>query len=300
MKSWLKDNEKGLLALAASVLFLIMVLGLNPASAPDESARKKIIDLNTEYLDHIEKESRQEMIKLSEIAAFLDVIESGQVGISFIADVQVTIGKALSKISSMIEKSIQAMLVSAISTELLKLITWLADHLSGIVLKIFSIIFFVWCVLRLLPDYFIHARHIGRWLTETFLMVFLALYLVIPYSVHVTSIISTDFVEALKGEHSENLDNLHSSIDTVSSDASIKTRAEHAIKEFEEAVLDVSAKIDNLAKFFIARLAIAVVETLILPIGLMWFLIYLTMAGLRLARQSWQDLQDENASKQEL
>ncbi len=274
MRAWLSKNRYRLLfGIGFAVLFfLLQIDAVHRFSA--SFIEQELTRQNLAYLSHVERESRGNLIKLAEIFAVLKVIESGQVGISFIIDAQVRVGRALAAFSDLVERGIVVSVVAASAAVGLKGLVRLADVVSPILFKL---------ALPLLATYFIAASissaHlvtiVSRVLSEAIVALFLTAYLLIPYSIHGTGWLSQQITADLKQEGREHLNHIHQELTQGKQrKARLKERAEHAIHEFERTAVHVPQKVSAMSLFLIRHVAATIIEGVLFPIGIflaLWF-----------------------------
>jgi len=102
----LSINDRFLILGGISILLLLLIL--SPLSEFIERIfqQDELISSNKEYLKNILETDKKVLIQLAEIDALLHVLQSGEVGISFIVDLKVTIGNSLGAFVKIIDDAL--------------------------------------------------------------------------------------------------------------------------------------------------------------------------------------------------
>jgi len=170
--------------------FLILFLGLHHfdyfSSFSGFFQQEELHYSNVSYLQGLEAQLGKELGHLLALQTLVDVAASSQVGISFILDINVEVGRLLSQLSAVLEKGNEVVLLSLAGIGTIQALSALCEYVSSWFLELFILLLALWTVLSwidrtLLTSVTWHAilRSAGS--------LFLVSYLIIPYSIHLSS-----------------------------------------------------------------------------------------------------------------
>ncbi len=269
IKHWVSRHFQDFLGLAIAVILLIFVSTTSPPLSDLRQDEQSMLSTNITYLKNIDTEAREDFGKLSAILGFMRVVESSQVGVSFFADVNVTIGQALSEFSNVIEKAMLATALSGTAANLLVIISEISASFGPQLMAIFfsalSLLFFSRIVLGkdALPSTIIES------ITEFSLLIAVFTLIVIPLSINLSAEISSQITAELKQEQRTNLRNMHKSMAAEPTGHGLVSRAKDAVHNFEEKISHLKHKTDLMVQYFIKSMATALIDVVLLPLFLM-------------------------------
>lgn len=185
IKQWFRGRT-GLLGIS---LLLCLLLGLHQlgyfSSLNSLLQQDALHHSNTEYLTKLEGQLGKELGYLLTLQTLVDVAASSQIGVSFILDINVEVGRILSQLSDLLEKGNEAVLLSIAGIGLLQAILALSEFLSPWFLHEFLICLTVWCGLAWF-DRSVLNNELSHKLLRCLFSLFLMSHMIIPYSVHLS------------------------------------------------------------------------------------------------------------------
>lgn len=273
-KEWLGKNRIRTIC-AGLVLGLFLLLQID--AVHDFGAKligEELNHQNVVYLKHAEHEARRTFIKLSEIYAVMRVIESGKVGISIFVETEVTIGRAMSSFVDLVERGIVVSLAAAAASASLKQLIALIEMLNPLLFKLTLLFGGAYLIVSSFS-----RKHwltsTSRGLCEIVVLVFLTTYLIIPYSIHATGWLGQQLTAEIKHNTNERLNNLHHDITRHRVDKSDHGKsAKHAMSRFDKFAVNIKHKIESMTLILIRHIATALIEGILLPLGLVLVLFY--------------------------
>lgn len=281
----------------ARICFLLTVLAISlslPACQTEEkkalallylqkdtmSAQSKTMSTLTHqnmlYLLHSEQTAMDEILTVTEINMVLDVVASSQIGVSFIADFNVTVGQALHRLSIVLERAEVALLISVAAISALQWLTYIAEtyafYLLGLGLAI-RVAYHILCWLNqtiTLPTALIvNTKH----LSYDVLMVFVALHLVLPYSIHMGAAVDKKLTQHFIENKRTQLTNIHDSFVGNESGEALKKKASNSISKLKSMpVKDIRKSHQSITAYLLSRLLMNVFNLFLLPLGIFYLL----------------------------
>lgn len=271
---WPDENRLRLIA-AAILIGLFLVLQSDTIHSFGASLTGHELERqNIAYLKHAEHQARNTFIKLSEIFALLKVIESSQVGISFVIHTDVTIGNAIASFTNLVGRAIVVSLAAAASSASLKELVVLIEVLNPLLFKAALLLSGIYLILASISRKNL-LTSASRGLCEIAIIMFLTTYFIIPYSVHATGWISQQIIAEVKQKTHTKLDNLHKTIAPHQGDKSTHDkRAHQALHRFDHFVVDIKHKVESMSLIFVQQISTMLIEGILLPLGLILVLFY--------------------------
>jgi len=268
--------------LRISVVIVIIMLS-NSNNLPIRSLQNdltldKLALSNQTYLKQAERKAMDDFVMLAEISAFLNVISSSEVGISFIADFNVTVGQALHEFTKGVERAAEVCLISLMSIESISVIVTAGDGVAPVLLQIC-----LWSILSYLIFGFIGEKVALpkslitrlRKISMTSLLVFVCFHLILPYSIHLSSITSHHLIEDKKLNNSKNLASIHEHLLYKGQQKDLRDRAEHSIHHLRNSTpKDLKNKMGGVIGYLVSNLALSFLEFILFP-GVILYGLYL-------------------------
>ena len=261
--------NKNMLVLALVCLgLLIVTAAFSVTSISNWFGQDEIINVIDNYLNQSQQTARYDLIKLSELAALLSLIQSSEVGVSFFVDIQVGVGQLITSLSSLVIKAIEASLLAISAVEIIKLTVKFSEMITP------------WIFLTLLVSgtlygfnhAFIQGNHRYKTVCDSFTKVVVTLFLVfhlfLPYSLYGAAYLSQHLTNETKLENQAALKNLHENMDATHKKEDLKDRAENAIHTFEKIVLDLPQKVEAMTVYYTRHIAMTLFEYILMPIML--------------------------------
>ena len=269
-------TEKYRFLLVGTFSFIFLLLIFSPLSNPIKSTfqQDKLITQNKAYLSGTEKTDRKVLIQLAEIDALLAVLQSGEVGISFIVDLQVKVGQSLSTFSKFINKSLEMTIVSIIATATLSVLLDLSEYLSKILLITLLVSVCLLCFSRVIGIESKSEKTIESTFIEIVALLFLSVYLLVPYSIHGAAFIEDVIFSGMMTERNTNINNLHKSFTQGEQSVSFKNKAKNDFKKFEQIAVDVTEKIENTMTYYVEHFIHIIFRAILIPLGVFALLFY--------------------------
>ncbi|MFC1748925.1 hypothetical protein ACFL2V_08960 [Pseudomonadota bacterium] len=258
-------------AALAAVSLLLLVATTSPAGEffSDWFQQNNIVKVNVDYLAQSQKDAEHHFVLLAELEAFLAVLQSSQVGISFIANMEVSIGHALEPLSKLVADAAGVTLLATISTEVLMLLLSIAELVSPWLFSLFLAGIVFYGIVRQLNLHIDRANYLSITMIEIVGMLFIVFHLLVPYSIYGAAQTAHYLSSHAKQENWQTLNNMHEDITQNKHKAGLKARAENAIHSFEKATVDISHKVESMARYYTTQLTLVVIEHIVLPIVLL-------------------------------
>jgi len=256
--------------------FFLLISLLVPFSNPIKTMfnQDELIKQNHVYLNEIIKIDSKKFIQLAEIDALLAVLQSGEVGISFIVDIKAKVGQSLSTFGKMIDRSLEVTIASIFVVSLLSILLELSEYLSELLLVTILVLVCLFCFFYVVSSESIRKKFIGNKLLEVLILLFLSCHLLVPYSIHGASYLQHVIFSENIAEKNQNLSNLHESIYQGTQHISFKNRATNDFKKFEAIASDITKKIENSMTYNIEQLLHTFFIAIVIPIRIFAFLYY--------------------------
>ena len=228
----------------------------------------RLYEANMAYLSGIEEQAQKNIIELAEAQSVLNVLQSSDVGISFIVKFQVGIGKELATLTNLIDRAILGNLFEASLAYFSSMLLMLSDAISPILLIALLAAISYACFSRLfIPIHFKYSK-LGHKALQLTLTLFLTLHILLPYSIHTAAMISNQLTHDLKqlSGHSLTISKLSNS-----GQEKLEDKAKHAIKMLEEDTSKLADKTSNLINHIIRHMIIVIFERIIFPCLMFYF-----------------------------
>lgn len=271
------SSAKSRFLLIGITSFVILVLILSPLSNPIKSIvqQDSLIAQNKEYLRSIVKTDRVVLMHLAEIDSLLGVLQSGEVGISFIVDVHVTVGNSLKTFSKVVNSSLEATIFSIMASTALEMLLDLCESLSWLILILLLIVICLHSVIYLTGFNTGKSEVLQITFIEILALLFISTYLIVPYSIHGASYIENMVFLETTVERNNKLENLHKTLSEGSKNVGFKDKAKNDFKKFERVSLDLTKKIENVMAYHVEHFLHTLFRAFLIPIGIFSVLAYL-------------------------
>jgi hypothetical protein len=234
---------------------------------------------NQHYLKQAEKEAVEDLLKLSAISAALDVVSSSQVGVSFIAEFNVTLGHALNELNRGIKRALEVNMLSVAAIKVLGIIARAGEHTHHILIFLCLWSWLFYFLFDMASEHVkVPASVIRqmRVLSGRFLIVFVTFYLLLPYSIHVSALVSQQLHTKMREDNRTKLDNLHGSL-IIKEDAhdasknSFKHKARSSINHLSQAqTKGIHQKVESLFSYLLISLTITLFDLIIMPVVILY------------------------------
>ncbi len=189
IKKWFKGRS-GLLAITLLLLLLLAGFHFGHFASLSSLLQQDVLrHSNIDYLTQLEGQLGKELGYLLTLQTLVDVAASSQIGISFILDINVEVGRLLSQLSDVLEKGNEAVLMSIAAVGVLQAILALSEYLSPWFLGEFLVCLTVWCGLAWF-DRSVLNNELSHKLLRCLFSLFLMSHMIIPYSIHFSAALS--------------------------------------------------------------------------------------------------------------
>lgn len=221
---------------------------------------------NQNYLGKVSDLATTDIINFSELLAVTEVARSSEVGISFFASFNVDIGNILHSFSTFLEKGIEVQLASLAAIEVLTLLDILAHWLSPLLFKLAILttsLYYIAGLVFMPKSILLKLHYVGRFTIGVFLLAHVAL----PYSIHLSSLVSQELTQAKKQTISLSLQHTHAELTSVKKGVSLKDSAEESLHNLKSMPRKhITQKVTNVSKHVFMSIALNIFDLLIMPI----------------------------------
>ena len=175
---------------------------------------------NQDYLKSLETQVLDDLLILTELTVTLDVIESSQIGVSLFASFDVTVGQVMADLNQLIKKAIEVNMLSVSGVELIRILLTVSETVSPLLFQAAVGLCMFYLFLKLFGPITDVPRIVlarSRLYAKEVLLLFVIFHLLLPYSVHFSSLLSHEINQQIRNEHAQKLSNLHEQMlpDTV-------------------------------------------------------------------------------------
>lgn len=273
----LSRSQSNYFAVAALSLILLVVLCLPYSSTVNAYfSQHQLMQSNLEYLTELEKKDRNDLLLLAGIDGFLSLVDSSELGVSFIVDAKIQVGSILSPLMDVTKNAFESTLASLFLTvgmqEVLSLVAWLSPYFAKLLLFLIS----VYCLLSVNPSksnwFRIHVKSMVKYVS----IIFVTLHLLIPYSVHFSAQVDKAVYQSLSSDISNDLENLHHEIVSKNDTTDVKQKAENTIKNLERMLLNIPEKTEALISYYSGKVIFGFLRMILLPSLMILMLIFFT------------------------
>ena len=270
-----RSRQQSLYLTIAILCLCLATATVSPLSSPlsEFFNQNDLVHANDNYLEEIEKTDRQNLLKLTEIASTLAVLESSQVGISILVDASIKIGKAIKPLSNVTEKAFDLTLASISATIALR---WILNFAELVAPLLFFISMLITCLYFLLRAYnksnslFIVSVYKFTHITA---LVFLCSHIILPYSIHSVALIEKSLYTDIKKQKNTDLHNLHGMLTHNDSKHNIKDKIESDIHRIEHLIIKLPNKVEVLASYYSKHMILTILRSIIFPLAIFYVFI---------------------------
>ncbi|MFT4764311.1 MAG: hypothetical protein ACI9OH_001405 [Oleispira sp.] len=266
-------NKITLIKLAGLVMFILLLHFNYFAFITEWLNVASLYHHNQNYLSEAHVLATTDIVNFTELLAVTEVTRSSTVGVSFFASFNVDIGNVLHSFSIILEKGIDVQLVSLAAIEVLMLLDTLAYWVSPFLLKLViltSIIYYLTHLILMPKNISLKIYQVGKVMAVLFLLGHIAL----PYSIHLSSLVSQVLTQEKKSSISSALQHTHDELTISKQNTNFKDHAEsslHYLKSISRK--HITHKVSTVSKHVFTSIALNIFDLLIMP-GLLLFLLY--------------------------
>jgi hypothetical protein len=282
MKSnrWLENWLQGRCDLLLLSTLLVIFLGLHHfdyfASLSGVFQQENLHQSNVFYLQRLEAQLGEELGHLLALQTLVDVAASSQVGISFILDINVEVGRLLSQLSNVLEKGNEVVLLSLAGIGVIQALATLCEYLSPWFLEFFIVLLALWSTLSLVDRNILNS---STWhaVLRSAGSLFLVSYLIIPYSIHLSSGLSNTVDHYFEDKASyQYFSAMSNELSGVKNKGDLKQHAKTSIQFLHKASSAKLSQKTQRSSYVVMQFAAKMALTLfIIPALLMFGLYYL-------------------------
>jgi|GEM_PF-3161782 len=223
-----------------------------------------VAEENRKYLSLVELEASEVLLVLYGIKSLLMVVESSIVGISFVVEAKLQIGKSVRILLDMLNYIQIGAILSLASSSIIEVLLGISKMFSNIVVGASIISLYVYYIWQ--GPYSKFKKIIGK---ISFLLTFFALLvnIMLPLSVHFAHIVSKKLLRPHIEQTYVKLKETHNVIkDSSNKESDIHEHVKHTIHNARELSNKVEHYNNSLSKYIIKYLIYKIFETLIFPI----------------------------------
>ncbi len=231
-------------------------------------SQDSLIHQNEAYLKGLAQEDEKQLLQLAEIRSLLYVLQSGDMGISFIVQANVEVGQALAPLSHVTDRTFEVVFTSLSATTFLRWFSELSEFIAPTIgmISLVSLFLFSLYSFGSLINPRIHTAL--KRITELSLLLFVMVHLLLPYSIHGAALISDTLYKDLRSVNRNNLTNMHQSLSSNSRHGDYKTRVKYDIGHMEAMLKDLPHKVESMISYRAKYLMFRVMSTIVMPLGL--------------------------------
>jgi hypothetical protein len=241
-----------------------------------ENATSALFAEARQYAEHAAAEAKATLMVLIGMHATLEVLTSGQVGISLLVNADITLGKLLAGLADLANKAYQ--------TALMDNIVW---YFYGLLLRAFQssqgLLFNISLGCYLAAA--LTAHHLPRLtglhrslyrLARYSVLIFLSVGILFPLALVVAGKISQQLSQPARQEIHERYTQLDQHIRSQEDSSDMKGQAESALHLLEKLSVRLEEKVEAMASSLVRHLTVVVFDVLVMPtlllIGFIWIL----------------------------
>ena len=262
---------------AGLMCLLLAAVLLFPLRSPVDGYfnQQSLVQSNEGYLLNMVEKERSELLLLSEINGFLSLIQSSELGVSFLLDAKIQVGNILNPLTDITQQSFNSTLSSLHLTHGLKKVLALVDWLVLKVAICFLLILALYCGAKFKKQPSNLANHLKP-ILEKLVLILLTLHLLIPYSLYLSSKIDISLYQSFSEEAKDDLKNLHQTLVSDKNKNGLIERTEYFIKNLERMLLDIPKKTEALISYHSNQVVLTILRIVIMPGTILFLLFFLT------------------------
>ncbi|WCN08901.1 hypothetical protein [Marinomonas mediterranea] len=269
MHRYVGQNKFTLLKLVALVAFLLLLQFNQLVFLADWFKMSSLYLHNQSYLSSVQAVANTDILNFTELLAVTEIASSSTVGVSFFASFNVDIGNVLQSFASLLEQGIGVQLASLAALEILALLNDLSYWVSPLLFKLVlltSILYYVAKLLLRSQSISSTLYHVGKVAVAMFLLAHIAL----PYSIHLSSLISQELTQEKRQNLSNLLQNTHNELVSHKQHKSFTAHAEDSLHYLKSMTRKhITHKVSTVSKHVFTSIALNVFDLLIMPILLL-------------------------------
>ena len=261
--------------LCSIVCLLLVAMLLSPVGQEVDNYfnEQPLIQSNQNYLQNLAKKDRSELLLLSEITGFLSLIQSSELGVSFVLDAQIQVGNILNPLTDITQQSFNSTLSSLHLTNGLQkvfiLLAWITPKVAICLLLLISF----YCFLKLKSLHSTLKGHMKPIIINIATLLF-TLHLLIPYSLYMSAKIDKALYHSFSMDVQSDLKNLHQTLVSDKNKNGLIEKTEYFIKNLERMLLDIPKKTEALISYHSNQTILTALRIIIMP-GLILLLLFL-------------------------
>ena len=270
--SYSARNKATIIKLSLLVLFALLLHFKHLDFVTEWLNTASLHHQNQAYLDKAHELATTDITHFTELLAVTEVARSSEVGVSFFASFNVDVGNILHSFSTLLEKGIEVLLASLSAIEVLALLDNLANWLSPFLFKVAILTTILYYVTKLL----LKPKSIS---TKTLQFcqlavgLFLLAHIALPYSIHLSSLVSQELTQTKRQDISLSLKHTHHEFASTKKRSSLKDNAETSLHHLKTMPRKhITHKVSNLSKHIFTSIALNVFDLLIMPVLLLLLL----------------------------
>ncbi|MBJ7536463.1 hypothetical protein [Marinomonas transparens] len=273
IQHYLDSNKTILIKLVLLVAFVLLLHFNQLAFVAEWLNMASLYHHNQSYLSNVRVLATTDILNFTELLAATEIARSSTVGVSFFASFNVDIGNMLHSFAMLLEKGVGVQIVSLAAIEILALLDTLAYWVSPFLFKLTiltSILYYLTHLLLMPKSISSKAHYVGKVMVVLFLLGHIAL----PYSIHLSSLVSQALTQEKRHSISSSLQQTHDELTSTKKSSSFKDHAEsslHYLKSISRK--HVTHKVSMVSKHVFTSIALNIFDLLIMP-GLLLFLLY--------------------------
>lgn len=241
-----------------------------------------ILRANQQYLKNVENNGLDDLFLLAEISSVLNVIETSEVGVSLIANFEVTLGSLLKDLNDGLSKAMQINTGALVAVQVMIMLSQFAHFLSPFLLWLCILAFVIFLAgkqLNKIQWINLQTVNILHMFARRSAILFLIAHILIPYSIHASSLIANQINAISQASTQEQLSNLHGSLKTINVEEKLKSRAESSVGQLKSMrPNDIHKHTENLMTYIFWTLALMLFNLFIMPILILYSLFVILRA----------------------
>lgn len=273
MQLYVERNKPIFIKLVLLVLFFLLLQFNQLEFIADWLDMTSLYHHNQSYLTKIQVLATTDMVNFTELLSVTEIARSSTVGISFFASFNVDIGNVLHSFSIILEKGVEVQLTSLAAIEILMLLDDFAYWVGPFLFKLMilaSIIYYLTQLVFMPKSISLKVYRVG----EMMIVLFLLGHIALPYSIHISSLVSQVLTQEKRNNISSALQHTHDELTIIKKNASFKDHAESSLQYLKSiSRKNITHKVSSVSKHVFTSIALNVFDLLIMP-GLLLFILY--------------------------
>ena len=225
----------------------------------------------TDYADYAAGETAKTLQVVTALNGVVQLIQSGEIGISFIVDMQVTLGELLASLNSTLTKAYEALMLDLSIWKAITLLLSLVYFLAPVMVLLFCIAILA---LLLCRTFELKKNRFYRALlrsTHYLWIVLLGTTLLIPSSIVLSGALTTELSQAMLSDIHQHYERMHDEIKSQQQ-SDYKETAKSVIAQAETLAANLAEKVSATISKVSLHTALLLFNTVALPLLLWCFL----------------------------